>query len=613
MGQILEVKTIVETKSAEKDVENLTNKIDDSTEATEGMSGALDKMTGGAITAFKGVVSGVKKGVMAMKTLKGAIMATGIGALVVAVGALTAAFKGSEEGQNKFAKITGVVGAVVGNLVDLLADLGEKLISVFENPKQSVIDVGNAIKENITNRIDGMLELLPALGKAIKLAMNLEFSEAAKVAGNAAGKVLLGVENIVDKVEDATEAVKTFVKENIKEGEAAGRVADMRARADKIERGLLLRRAKAEREIAELRLKAKDVANVSSEERKQALEDVLVLQDSLIGSEQEIANLRRDAQIAENGFARSTKENLLEEETLKAEAVAVETRRLNQKRQIARELSATEIEIAANTAADIAAKQAEADKKRLDDIKAIDNEQKQYKLENNEAKLVDFLIFEERKMQLELEQLDLTEAGKEAIRLKYKEKQVASEIEFNKSIQAAKEALQNKEMAIANSTVGFLNQIAGKNKGLAIAALALEKGQAIAGVVVNAGKEMAANNAMAAANPANIATAGAAGVAQAAALNTRTKINAALNIASITAAGIAGARSISSSGAGGGVGGGAGGYNEEIPRIPNFEANNQGVGGRNSFGNVRAVVVQQDIKDSASLDSRVDDLIKVGK
>ena len=40
---------------------------------------------------------------------------------------------------------------------------------------------------------------------------------------------------------------------------------------------------------------------------------------------------------------------------------------------------------------------------------------------------------------------------------------------------------------------------------------------------------------------------------------------------------------------------------------------NEGVGGRDGFGSVRAVVIQQDIKDSASLDNRVDDLVKIGK
>ena len=64
---VLEVKTVVETKQAEQNVENLSEKINDGNEATEGMIGSLDKMTGGAITAFKGVVKGAKSGAMAMK------------------------------------------------------------------------------------------------------------------------------------------------------------------------------------------------------------------------------------------------------------------------------------------------------------------------------------------------------------------------------------------------------------------------------------------------------------------------------------------------------------------------------------------------------------------
>ena len=192
--------------------------------------------------------------------------------------------------------------------------------------------------------------------------------------------------------------------------------------------------------------------------------------------------------------------------------------------------------------------------------------------------------------------------------------------EIDETIAAAKQDLQNKEFAIANATVGFLNQIAGKNKKIALAALALEKGSAIAGVLVNAGKELSANAVAAALNPLNAVTGGAAGAAQLAKSNILTKIRAGLNIATITAAGISGAKSISSAGAGGGgsegAGGGGGGGERpsvETPRIPNFNAQNQGVGGRDGFGSVRAVVIQQDIKDSASLDNRVDDLIKIGK
>ena len=98
----------------------------------------------------------------------------------------------------------GVIGSITGNLVDILADLGEKLISAFENPKQAITDFGNLIKQNIQNRLEGMLEFIPAVGKAISLAFKGKFKEAGKVAADAAGKVALGVENVTDKIAEAT-------------------------------------------------------------------------------------------------------------------------------------------------------------------------------------------------------------------------------------------------------------------------------------------------------------------------------------------------------------------------------------------------------------------------
>jgi uncharacterized YccA/Bax inhibitor family protein len=107
-------------------------KAEDSNQAINDGLSALDKRTGGAVSAFKSLQGGLKSAISGFKTLRGAIAATGLGLLLIAITSLTAAFKSSEEGQNKFAKIMSVIGAITGNLVDLLADLGEKLISVFE-------------------------------------------------------------------------------------------------------------------------------------------------------------------------------------------------------------------------------------------------------------------------------------------------------------------------------------------------------------------------------------------------------------------------------------------------------------------------------------------------
>jgi hypothetical protein len=98
-----------------------------------------------------------------------------------------------------------------------------------------------------------------------------------------------------------------------------------------------------------------------------------------------------------------------------------------------------------------------------------------------------------------------------------------------------------------------------------LSALALEKGAAIANVVINAAKEMSANAAAAALNPLNATTFGAAGAAQLIKSNLLTKIRAGLAIATISATGISSAKGIVSGGASGGGGGASGGGAKSTP------------------------------------------------
>ena len=335
-----EIEINVNSKGAKKGIDDVSNSIDGASAATSGLSGSLDKMTGGAISGFKGVVSGAKKGVMAMKSLKVAIAATGIGAIVLAVVALGKAFTSSEEGQNKFAKIMGVIGSITGNLVDILADLGEKLISAFENPKQALIDFGNLIKENIQNRIEGIVEFIPAVGKAISLAFKGKFKEAGKVAADAAGKVALGVENVTDKIADATNKTGEFIAELQREAVIAGQIADKRAAADKKERALIVERAEANRTRADLLEKAVNKELFTAQERIAFLEQAGQLEDEITNKEIEAAKLRYDAKVAENALAKSTKEDLDEEAALKAKLINLETAKLTKQKLVTSQIVA---------------------------------------------------------------------------------------------------------------------------------------------------------------------------------------------------------------------------------------------------------------------------------
>ena len=325
MAKVIAVDLEVNTEKAQK--------------ATEELTGSLDKLSGGAISSFKAMRSSLMTVVAGFKTLKGAIIATGIGALVVVLASLKAAFTSSEEGQNKWNKIITVTGALVGNIIDLVADLGEKLIWAFENPQKALSDFADLIKNNIINRFNGLLELIPELGKAVNLLFKGEFEEAGKTALNAAAKATLGVDNITEKIEDATKATKEFIAEQEREAKLAARVADMRAKADKIERDLLVERSQLESEIAELRLKSRQEDQFTAQERRQALLDAQELEDELLIKETEYLELRRDAQVLENTFSRSNKENLDKE----AQAIAAVNRqtatRLNNQRQVQRELN----------------------------------------------------------------------------------------------------------------------------------------------------------------------------------------------------------------------------------------------------------------------------------
>jgi hypothetical protein len=164
-----------------------------------------------------------------------------------------------------------------------------------------------------------------------------------------------------------TKATSNFVAEQKKELKQAAAVADMRAKADKIERKLIVERSKLESEIANLRLKSRQEEEFSAEERKKALLDAQALEEKLLNQETEYLKLRRDAQILENTFSRSNKENLNKE----AEAIAAVNRqqaaRANTARQVQREVNTISKQIEAENKR--IADEAKARKKEEDDAK----------------------------------------------------------------------------------------------------------------------------------------------------------------------------------------------------------------------------------------------------
>jgi hypothetical protein len=474
-------------KDLEKGIDGVNKEVQETSKSTQAMSGTLDKATGGAVskfTAFKGAIGSVTTG---FKSLRVAIISTGIGALLIAVTALGQAFTRSEEGQNKFAKILGVIGSVTGNLLDLLADLGENIISVFENPKQALIDFKNLIVENITNRFEAIIDTLGFLGSAFKKVFSGDFTgalEEAKKAGSSYIDAVTGVKNSIDK---ASESVKNFTKEIVDDANAASKIADQRANAEKKARDLIVERAEAERKIAELREKAVNKDKFTAQERIKFLEEAGRVSDELAAKEVQVAKLRLEAKQTENALTKSNKDDLNEAAQLEASVIQLETQRLNLQKRLSTELLTSRREVTAEEKADL--KELSDLKKTLRDAEAV-SEQEKRELElikiqehydnliaqanENNIKTDELEAARDEAKRLKQEVFDKQDEEKRKKKLKDEEETSQAVIDIAKAEAKAKQ----ENLAKVGNALSSFSEIAGKEtaagKALAIASTLIQ-------------------------------------------------------------------------------------------------------------------------------------------
>jgi len=625
----LEVKSdkgVKDVNKLNKEISNTNKEIKETQDASAKMGSTLDKATGGAVTKFKNLRGALKTAVTGFKSLRVAIIGTGIGALLIAVTSLGQAFTRSEEGQNKFAKLLGIIGSVTGNLLDLLADLGEGIISVFENPKQALINFKNAIVENVQNRITSLIDTFGFLGSAIKKVFSGDFTgalEDAKKSGSSLIDSFTGVENTIGK---ATKSVKNFTKEIVDDAKAAAKIADQRAKAEKSARDLIVKRAEAERSIAELREKAADKENFTAKERVEFLKQAGAISEDLAKKETEVARLRLEAKQTENALTKSTKADLDEEANLKADLINKETQRLKLQKALTaeittatREANKTNKEAADKDVMTEEEKQAAIDKIQEDYIK-----KKEDRDADTELKKIEL---EEQRKLAELERLGATNEEKLAIQKYYNElrneetaKQNKKQLEDTEKLnQQLAQAETNLQQAKANAIRGglqIIGQLGNKSKALAKTLLVVEKGLAIAQVISSAASAIAKAKANLAATPAVIgivpnpmyavqAVATAKGILA-------TKLAAGTSIATIAAQAIQGLGGGGGGASAGSLGGG-GAADTSVPSVPPA-FNVVGASDTNQLAEaigsqskepVKAYVVANDVSTAQSMDRNI--------
>jgi len=544
--------------------------------------------------AFDDMKTGIKGATAGFKGLKGAIAATGLGALLIALTSLFAYFKNSEEGSRKLAIAMEALGIITGKVMDFFASLGEKIVWAFTSPKEALTSFMNLVKENVINRFEGLLELLPKLGTAISLLFQGKFKEAGKTAADAVGKVVLGVEDVTDKVASATESViefgKTVVTEVKEAVEVATKLVDQFRGIRDEQQKLIVENALLNKEM-ETQQKIAEDTNRTYDERKEALERVGEAQVKLA------ENLARQAKLEEDNLKlaisqesnykkREELEDSLAEKTaarIDAET-ALETRRLDAKK-ITAELENEEI----------ARKQTIRDKLAEMALEDIENE-----FERAQAELE---VAQQRDLE-ELDRLKATEEEKQKVRDFYAKKKTKLEEDAVKADEIMQKKVTENNLQLAAGAFSALSSLMGQEsaagKAAAVAAATIQTYQAAQGAYAS---QMALPTPDA---PARAAV--AAGIA--------------------VATGIANVASILKVKTPGNGGGGGGGSVPTTPSIPEFnpeealagaaaadtsEENVQTLGEQTgSTGAViRAYVVSDEMTTQQEADAKINDLARL--
>jgi hypothetical protein len=271
-------------------------------------------------------------------TIKAGMISTGIGALVVGVMALIQSFKRSEAGQEKFQRIMAAIGAVTAIVLDAFSDLGEIIIDTFKDPLPAMTKFGK-----------GLLKFLRDPTGATR-----------------------------DMFIKATLAYKDFNEETSKEIDALIEVTKMRQKAHHIDRELKVERAKANREINDIRLQAEDREKFNATERIALLRKAQAIEEGITAKEIKSKKILIDALKLEQEQGLNNKATKDELAQLQADAINLDTKKLRSQRLLQTQITtAINEEKAAKLAAENAvwdAKIEANDKWNKEQQKAADKE-----------------------------------------------------------------------------------------------------------------------------------------------------------------------------------------------------------------------------------------------
>lgn len=184
-------------------MQNLSNSTGDAQKSTIGFVVA-QKAKAAATTVSTTAMAGASA---ALKIFRLALISTGIGAVVVALGSLITFLATSKEGIDAVTAVTRPLQAIFSSLIGVVQNVGSSLLNAFKNPKKALSDLADFVKQNLINRFT-------AFGTILKGIIELDF----KKVTNGVLQAGTGVVNLTDKISKAAGATGKFLEESAKKG-----------------------------------------------------------------------------------------------------------------------------------------------------------------------------------------------------------------------------------------------------------------------------------------------------------------------------------------------------------------------------------------------------------
>lgn len=251
----------------------------------------------------------------ALKIVRVALISTGIGAIVVALGGLIAAFSSTQRGADAFSKVLRPLKAIFEGFLGLLQgkafEAFDRLKAAFKDPKQAIIDLGNAIKQNLINRFTA----LGVLGGAIAKIFTGDIAEGFKELADGTVQLATGITNVTDRLSGVVDELSEVAKESARVG---AQIDALQKAFERLEISSTVTLAKQRLEFQKLREIAQDQTK-SDEERIDALLKAEKVQRSISATEIKLLDLKIQKIELEQSLNDTSREEELELEKLKAE------------------------------------------------------------------------------------------------------------------------------------------------------------------------------------------------------------------------------------------------------------------------------------------------------